>query len=147
MSTDTEQSPPSAGGTRTLIRPPAQAAAARTPGRPDAPPLSGAAIRHALAVRFRIPGRTDPVPSQRRLALLSTWAGVLGFGGSIIALRLLVNLCQTDGGWYRPTIAAIGGVGLLATVGAFTSIHRRRLPWMLLSVGTVALVAAFAVTV
>ena len=109
-------------------------------------PLDRSRLKRAVAVRFRLPGRGDPAPRQRRLAFVCSWAAALGFGGTIVALRLLVNLFQQDGGWYRPTVTAIGAIGVLATVGAFTSIHRRRLPWLLLTTATAALVLSLAVT-
>ncbi len=104
-------------------------------------------VAQALATRFRLPGHDDPAPGSRRLALVCAWAGALGLGGAAVALRLLVNLFQADGGWYRPTVLAIGTVGVFATIGAFASIHRQRLPWLLLGVGTAALVAAGTATV
>jgi hypothetical protein len=125
---------------------PAPAVALRASAPAAAAPPRTAVLQRALTRRFRLPGHTDPTPGQRRLVAVSAWAGTLGFGGAVIALRLLVNLFQADGGWYRPTVTAIGTVGLLATVGAFASIHRRRLPWMLLTTATVALVAAYLVT-
>jgi hypothetical protein len=109
-------------------------------------PVDGARLKRALAVRFRLPGRGDPAPDQRRLAIVCGWAAALGFGGTIVALRLLVNLFQQQGGWYRPTATAIGTVGVLVTVGAFASIHRRRLPWLLLTAGTGALLLALFLT-
>jgi hypothetical protein len=43
-------------------------------------------------------------------------------------------------------VFTIGSVGLTATVGAFASIHRHRLPWLLLGLGTLCLAAAFLAT-
>jgi hypothetical protein len=104
------------------------------------------ALARAMAVRFRLHGRHDPAPGTRRLAVVATWAGALGLGGAIIALRLMITLFVPTGGWYAPTVIVIGCVGLVATMGAFASIHRYRLPWIMLSLGTAALVAAFVAT-
>jgi hypothetical protein len=137
MRTDTE-APAEAGPATTQIRP-------AFPLRPRVP-LDGVALRRALTRRFRLPGVADPAPGQRRLVAVCAWAGALGVGGTVIALRLLVNLFQTEGGWYRPAITFIGAVGVVTTAAAFASIHRRRLPWMLLTAGTVTLLIAYVVT-
>jgi len=147
----------SATGTRTTVgtrpvtgvRPPVRTPPAQVPG---AVQVAGAtAIQRRPAPqqperRFRMPGRYDPAPGERRLALVCGWAGALGLGGALVAVRLLINLFQADGGWYRPTVLLIGAVGVFATAGAFTSIHRPRLPWVMLGAGTAALVAAFIAT-
>ena len=110
-------------------------------------PRPRSAVGRAVSVRFRLPRADDPTPGSRRLAGVCAWAGALGSGGILIGLRVLVTLFAVDGGWYRPTILFIGLIGVLATVGAFASVHRRRMPWIMLSIGTAALVIAFVVTV
>jgi hypothetical protein len=123
-----------------------QSTAGREAERVEEAKPSRARLADALAGLFRLPGADDPAPDARRLAGVCGWAGALGLGGAPIAIRLLLNLFQVDGGWYGPTIIVIGLVGLLATVGAFASLHRGRLPWIMLGVGTIALAAATLVT-
>ena len=94
-----------------------------------------------------MPGPNDPDPGSRRLAVVTAWAGTLGLGGALVAIRLVVSLFLSGGGWYRPTVIALGLIGLLATVGAFASIHRQRLPWIMLGIGTAALLLSIIVTV
>jgi hypothetical protein len=48
--------------------------------------------------------------------------------------------------WYLPTALILGAIGIGATVGAFASIHRRRMPFYLLGVASVALLAGAIVT-
>jgi hypothetical protein len=138
-------------------QPPPRPAAATPPAPPAvigppliARPLVGRPVRTTFPApttkRFRLPGRNDPAPDERRLAAVCAWAGALGIGGSFLALRLLVNLFLADGGWYRPTITLIGAVGVAATAGAFASIHRPRLPWVMLSLGSAALAAGYLAT-
>jgi hypothetical protein len=98
--------------------------------------------KRAVTVRFRIPVATDPAPRQRRLALISAWAGALGLVGVVTAMPVLLSLFRSDGGWYRPVMILIGLVGVGATAGAFASIHRRRAPWIGLTIGTAALLLA-----
>jgi hypothetical protein len=98
--------------------------------------------KRAVTVRFRIPAAADPAPRQRRLALISAWAGALGLVGVVTAMPVLVSLFRPDGGWYGPVMILIGLVGVGATAGAFASIHRRRAPWIGLTIGTAALLLA-----
>jgi hypothetical protein len=101
--------------------------------------------KRAVTVRFRIPLAADPAPDQRRLIIVSVWAGVLGFSGAVAAMPLLANLFLDDGGWYRPVMTLIGCTGVASTAGAFASIHRRRAPWIMLWTGTGALLLAVLV--
>lgn len=103
-------------------------------------------VAHAMAVRFRLPGRGDPEPEPRRLAAVCVWAAALGAGGAILVVPLLFDLFLTAGGWYQPTLLGVGAIGVSATIGAFASIHRRRLPWIMLTVGTLALLVAMVST-
>jgi hypothetical protein len=101
--------------------------------------------KRAVSVRFRIPAATDPAPEQRRLALVSAWAGALGLVGAVVAMPVLIDLFRPEGGWYRPVMILIGLIGVGATAGAFASIHRRRAPWIGLTIGTTALLLALAI--
>jgi hypothetical protein len=101
--------------------------------------------KRAVSVRFRIPLATDPAPEQRRLAVVSAWAGALGLVGVAVAMPVLIDLFRPEGGWYRPVMMLIGLIGVGATAGAFASIHRRRAPWIGLTIGTAALLLALLV--
>ena len=102
--------------------------------------------KRAVSVRFRIPGATDPAPEQRRLILVSAWAGALGLVGIVVAMPVLLDLFRPASGWYGPVMILIGMIGVGATAGAFASIHRRRAPWIGLTIGTAALILALALT-
>jgi hypothetical protein len=103
-------------------------------------------IAHALEVRFRLPGREDPAPAPNHLAGVCAWAAALGLGGMAVALRAFIGMMTLQGAWYAPTVISIGVLGLLCTIGAFASVHRRRLPWMLLGTASVALLAGLLAT-
>jgi hypothetical protein len=102
--------------------------------------------KHAVSVRFRIPLATDPAPEQRRLILVSAWAGALGLVGFVVAMPVLLDLFRPAGDWYGPVMILIGMIGVGATAGAFASIHRRRAPWIGLTIGSAALILALALT-
>ncbi|GAB7048115.1 hypothetical protein [Catenuloplanes indicus] len=92
---------------------------------------------------FRMPAETDPEPSTRRLLGLSCWAGALALLGLAVAIRGLAALfADTAGGWREPAMAGAGVTGIALTVGAFMSVHRRRLPWIMLAIATLALLAS-----
>ncbi|GAB7040067.1 MULTISPECIES: hypothetical protein [Catenuloplanes] len=92
---------------------------------------------------FRMPADTDPEPSTRRLLTLSCWAGALALFGLAVAVRGLAALvADTAGGWHEPATVAVGVTGIAFTVGAFMSVHRRRLPWIMLAAATAALLAS-----
>lgn len=113
--------------------------------RPAGPALDRERLKREMRARFRMPGRYDPATRLRRLAGVSVWAALLGFGGLVAGLRAVVGLFTSVPLWYLPTFVAIGLFGLTCTVGAFASVHRRRTPWVLLGVATVTLVVAFVV--
>ncbi|WP_173039681.1 hypothetical protein [Phytohabitans flavus] len=69
----------------------------------------------------------SPVPNAR--GLLAMWRG---------------SLPPT---WYEPSFIATGLAGIGLTVGAFMSIQRRRLPWIMLTLATIPLVASVVLTV
>ena len=105
------------------------------------------AARDVIVTNFRMPGTPDPSVRLRRLAGVSAWAAALGFGGLILALRIMFGLFTTIAGWYIPVIFPLGLVGIGCTVLAFGSVHQRRLPWLLLGAATVTELIAFTVTV
>ena len=93
-------------------------------------------------VFFRFPGVDDPAPGTRRLLAMSVYASLLGLAGVGIGIRGMVS--QTGGGvpgWYVPVLAFLGMVSVGLSVGAFLSIHRRVLPWVLLLGAAVPLIA------
>jgi hypothetical protein len=94
-----------------------------------------------------MPQAGDPTPEHRRLAAVCGWAAALGLAGVFVGLLALVTLITTTPGWYEPTVIVIGLIGIGCTIGALTSVHQPRLPYALLGSATVALMAAFAVTV
>jgi hypothetical protein len=112
---------------------------------PARPLLVRQRVAGALSDRFRLPAHDDPPPAANHLAGVCAWAAVLGLGGIAVALRAFVGLVTASANWYAPTVISIGLVGILATIGAFASVHRQRLPWVLLSVATVALFAGWLV--
>jgi hypothetical protein len=95
--------------------------------------------------RFRLPVAGDPAPATRHLARICGWAAVLGLGGMAVALRAFVSLIYDERAWYLPTLVVIGLVGLVSTIGAFASIHHRRLPMRLLGIASGALLLALVV--
>jgi hypothetical protein len=109
------------------------------------PAGTGAKLSRGFRRRFRMPGTADPRVRLRRLALVSLWATVLGLGGLGAGFRVLIGLFTSAPTWYLPTISAIGLFGVACTVGAMASVHRRRLPWILLGVATVTLIVAWMV--
>jgi hypothetical protein len=93
-------------------------------------------------VFFRFPAADDPAPGTRRLLAMSIYASLLGLAGVGIGIRGMVS--QIGGGvpgWYVPVLAFLGMVSVVLSVGAFLSIHRRVLPWLLLLGAAVPLIA------
>jgi hypothetical protein len=93
-------------------------------------------------VYFRFPTPDDPAPGTRRLLAMSLYASLLGLAGVGIGIRGLVS--QIGGGvpgWYVPVLAFLGMVSVALSVGAFLSIHRRVLPWLLLLAAALPLIA------
>lgn len=101
---------------------------------------------HAVRVRFRLPAEGDPAPGSRRLAIVAAWAGTLGMAGAVLLVPVLIDLFRVGTSWYFPVMVLVGLIGVGATAGAFASIHRRRAPWIGLSIGTAALALAIVLT-
>jgi hypothetical protein len=102
-------------------------------------------LAHGLGARFRLPRPDDPAPTSARIAGICGWAAGLGITGMIAGLIAVVPMIAGADSWYFPTMLAIGLGGLLCTIGALASVHRHRLPWVMLSAASAALVSAFAV--
>lgn len=95
-----------------------------------------------LEVLFRFPAADDPSPSSRRLLGMSAYASALGLAGVGVGIRGMVS--QVGGGvpgWYVPVLAFLGVISVVLSVGAFLSIHRRVLPWVLMLAAALPLVA------
>jgi len=76
------------------------------------------------------------------------WAAVLGALGLVIGIRgFVADLAGAAPGWYEPTMIVVGVVGIGLTVAAFAAVHRRRMPYILLSAATVVLAYSMLVTV
>jgi hypothetical protein len=130
----------------------------RVPGEPRTPHHQG---RHAgtatgrraplwagAVAALRLPTAEDPAPPVRRMALLSTWAAVLGLIGMAVAARAFVAiLFNAVPALFEPTMIVVGLAGVGLTVGAFVTVHDRRLPWLLLGAATVALAVVLGLAI
>jgi hypothetical protein len=89
---------------------------------------------------FRFPAADDPAPGTRRLLSMSLYAAALGLAGVGVGIRGFVSVL---GGaapwWYVPVLAVLGLLSVALVVGAFLSIHRRLLPYLLLLAAAVPL--------
>lgn len=84
-------------------------------------------------ILFRFPAADDPTPSTRRVLVMSLYAAVLGLAGVGLGVRGFVSvLSGTAPGFYVPVLALVGLISVALVVGAFLSIHRRALPYLLL---------------
>jgi uncharacterized RDD family membrane protein YckC len=95
---------------------------------------------------FRVPSAADPPPAARHLARICAWAAVVGLAGTLAAVRAFIGLIFQPPGWHLPVLVLIGLVGMASTIGAFASVHRQRLPMILLGVASASVVAAWFVT-
>jgi hypothetical protein len=91
---------------------------------------------------FRFPAADDPAPGTRRLLSMSLYASALGLAGVGVGVRGFVSvLSGTAPGFYVPVLALLGLLSVALMVGAFLSIHRRVLPYLLLAAAAVPLTA------
>jgi hypothetical protein len=88
---------------------------------------------------FRFPAPDDPAPSTARLLAMSLYAAALGLAGMGLGVRAFVTVLGGAAFWFVPTLAFFGLVSVALALGAFLSIHRRNLPWLLLLAATVPL--------
>jgi len=92
---------------------------------------------------FRFPAADDPNPGTARLLIMSSYASLLGLAGVGVGVRGLVSTIGGGvPGWYVPVLAGAGMLSVALSVGAFLSIHRRALPWLLLLGAAMPLTAA-----
>jgi len=97
---------------------------------------------------FRFPAADDPNPGTPRLLAMSVYAALLGLAGVGVGARGLVSSIGGGvPGWYVPVLAAAGLVSVALSVGAFLSIHRRVLPWLLLLAAATPLAGAVLLAV
>jgi len=97
---------------------------------------------------FRFPAADDPNPGAWRLLAMSVYASLLGLAGVGVGARGVVSTIGGGvPGWYVPLLAFAGMLSVVLSVGAFLSIHRRALPWLLLLGAAAPLGAAVALAV
>jgi hypothetical protein len=97
---------------------------------------------------FRFPAADDPAPGTRRLLAMSLYAAALGLAGVGVGVRSFVSvLSGTAPGWYVLVLAFLGLLSVALVVGAFLSIHRRVLPYLLLAAAAVPLTGAVLIAV
>jgi hypothetical protein len=88
-----------------------------------------------------------PQPRLRQLVGVCAWAALLGVFGLAVGIRgFLAELLGDAPGWYEPSMIIVGMVGIGLTVGAFVTVHRHRMPYVLLTVATAALGYAVVLT-
>jgi hypothetical protein len=108
--------------------------AAGGPGEPDA--------------LFRFPAADDPDPGTFRVLGMALYAAALGLAGVGVGLRSFVSVLGGGvPGWYVPVLALAGLVSVALAIGAFLSVHRPLLPWLLLFAAAVPLAGDIAVAV
>ena len=88
---------------------------------------------------FRFPAADDPAPGTRRLLIMSLYASALGLAGVGVGVRGFVSVLGGVPGWYVPVLVILGLLSVALVVGAFLSIHRRALPYLLLAAAAVPL--------
>jgi len=97
---------------------------------------------------FRFPAVDDPNPGNLRLLTMSVYASLLGLAGVGVGARGLVSSIGGGvPGWYVPVLAGAGLVSVALSVGAFLSIHRRVLPWLLMLAAALPLAGAVMLAV
>ncbi len=89
-----------------------------------------------------------PQPRLRQLMGVCGWAAILGAVGLIVGVRGFVgDLMGQAPGWYEPTMIGAGVVGIGLTVAAFATVHRRRMPYVMLTAATGVLAYAVLLTI
>jgi hypothetical protein len=110
--------------------------------------VTGEASRFRVGDYFQVPREGDDAPDGGQMVGICAWATALGVVGLVVALRGLIAII---GGhtpaWYEPALISAGTAGILLTVGAFLSIHRTFLPWIMMGLATIPLTVSIALTV
>jgi hypothetical protein len=78
---------------------------------------------------------------------MSVYAAVLGLTGLGVGAGGLLTALGGAAFWFMPALALLGLVSVAAAVGAFLSIHRPALPWLLLLGASVPMSGAAALAV
>jgi hypothetical protein len=91
---------------------------------------------------FRFPAADDPAPATSRLLGMSLYAAALGLTGVVVGARGLLTALGGTPFWFMPALALLGLVSVAAAVGAFLSIHRPTLPWLLLLAASLPMTGA-----
>jgi hypothetical protein len=99
--------------------------------------------RITLAMR-KSDGKLPPAP--RRLVGLCAWAAAVGVLGVIVAIWAGITDLMGTPTWFLPTAGIIGIAGVGATMGAFVTARRPRVPWVLLAGATLTLIIAIILT-
>jgi hypothetical protein len=90
----------------------------------------------------------DRQPRLRQMFGVCAWAALLGVAGLAVGIRgLVATLMKAVPGWYEPAMIGVGVLGIGLTVGAFATVYRRRLPYLLLTAATFVLGYAVLLTV
>ena len=114
-------------------------------GWEQGPGTEGTAGRETM---FRFPAADDPAPGTRRLLTMSLYASALGLAGVGVGVRGFVSVLGGGvPGWYVPVLVILGLLSVALMVGAFLSIHRRALPYLLLAGAAVPLTGAILLAV
>jgi hypothetical protein len=83
-------------------------------------------------VLFRFPTADDPDPGTVRVLGMALYAAALGLAGVGVGLRGFVSVVSGGApGWYVPVLVLLGLVSVALAIGAFLSVHRPLLPWLL----------------
>ena len=118
-----------------------------TPARSATGPRAWRPATAAGAKPDKPPRIERPAPRLRQLMGVCGWAAVLGGIGLVIGLRGHIGiLAGNPPTWYEPSLITVGVIGILLTVGAFLTVHRRRAPWILLGTSSIALIVAMGLT-
>jgi hypothetical protein len=91
---------------------------------------------------FRFPAADDPAPAPARLLGMSLYAAALGLTGVGVGARGLFTALGGSAFWFMPVLALLSLVSVGSAVGAFLSIHRPSLPWLLLFGASVPMAGA-----
>ncbi|GAA1893164.1 hypothetical protein [Asanoa iriomotensis] len=116
--------------------------------------LSVNKARHAASAQtgmFRmgdLHSDAHPTPDNSHMLGICAWGTALALAGVGVGIRGLAAIIGGSApGWYKPALIGVGVIGVLLTVGAFVTIQRRYLPWLLLAFATLPLAVTIALTI